>query len=95
MLKLASQQTKSEEGIKEIRKKIAEIGRAMPFLTSEVLFLGKDRNDSEYFFFMREPNRIYVKFRSYLMDTNENFSIYETKETITEVMKGLNNKGLK
>ena len=48
----------------------------MPFLTSEVIFLGKDRNESEYFFYMREPNRVYVKFRHYLMDTNEHFSIY-------------------
>ncbi len=34
MQRLASQQTKTEETIKDIRSKIAEIGRAMPFLTS-------------------------------------------------------------
>jgi hypothetical protein len=42
----------------------------MPFLTTEVNFLGLDRNNSEYFFYVREPNRLYVKFRSYLLDTN-------------------------
>lgn len=44
MMKLASQQTKTEETIKENRKKVAEIGKHMPFLTTEILFLGKDRN---------------------------------------------------
>lgn len=44
MVKLVSQQTKSEETIREIRKKIAEISRVMPFLTSEMLYLGRDRN---------------------------------------------------
>jgi hypothetical protein len=52
MVKLASQKSKSEEMIREIKMKIAEIGRAMPFLTSEILFLGVDRNDSEYFFYV-------------------------------------------
>jgi len=42
----------------------------MPFITSSVYYLGKDRNDSEYFFFMKEPNRIYTKYRAYLMDDN-------------------------
>lgn len=32
--KLASQQVKTEETIKEIRNKILEIGKAMPFLTT-------------------------------------------------------------
>ena len=44
MNKLASEQTRFEESIKDIRKKISEIGKVMPFLTSEVLFLGKDKN---------------------------------------------------
>lgn len=70
MQRLASQQTKTEETIKDIRNKIAEIGRAMPFLTSEIEFLGLDRNNSEYFFYVREPDRLYVKFRSYLLDKN-------------------------
>lgn len=54
----------------------------MPFLTSELLFLGKDRNESEYFFYVREPNLIYVKFRGYLLDNNEHFSIFESRESI-------------
>lgn len=83
MNKLASEQTKFEESIKEIRKKISDIGKVMPFLTSEVLFLGKDKNESEYFFYLREPNRLYVKYRAYLLDNNENFYIYEGKEVIT------------
>ena len=95
MNKLASEQTKFEESIKEIRKKISDIGKVMPFLTSEVLFLGKDKNESEYFFYLREPNRLYVKYRAYLLDNNENFYIYEGKEVITELMKTLNSKGLK
>ena len=44
---------------------------------------------------MREPNRLYVKYRAYLLDNNENFYIYEGKEVITELMKTLNSKGLK
>jgi hypothetical protein len=79
MVKLVSQQTKSEETIKEIRKKIGEISRVMPFLTSEMLYLGRDRNESEYFFYLREPNKIYVKYRAYLLDTNEYYYIYESK----------------
>jgi len=67
----------------------------MPFLTSEMLFLGRDRNESEYFFYLREPNKIYVKYRAYLLDSNENYYIYERKETIIELMKTLNTKGLK
>lgn len=34
MQRLATQQTKTEETIRDIRNKIAEIGRTMPFLTS-------------------------------------------------------------
>jgi chromosome segregation ATPase len=68
--RLATQQTRTEETIRDIRGKIAEIGRAMPYLTSEVEFLGLDRNDSEYFFYVREPDRLYVKFRSYLLNRN-------------------------
>lgn len=34
MNKLASEQTRFEENIKEIRKKISDIGKVMPFLTS-------------------------------------------------------------
>ena len=68
--KLAYEQTRFEETIKEARKKINDIGRIMPFLTSEMLFLGKDRNESEYFFYLRDPNRLYVKYRAYLLDNN-------------------------
>lgn len=46
MTKLATQQIKTEETIRENRKKIAEIGKNMPFLTTEIIFLGKDRNES-------------------------------------------------
>ena len=53
MQKLATQQSKSQETIRQIRSKIAQIGRAMPFITSEMYYLGKDTNDSQYFFFMR------------------------------------------
>ena len=67
----------------------------MPFLTTELIFLGKDRNGSEYFFYIREPNRIYVKYRTHLLDENEIFYIYEGRETASEVLKSLNNKGLK
>ena len=48
----------------------------MPFLTTEMIFLGKDRNGSEHFFYLHEPSRIYVKYRTHVLDTNEQFSIY-------------------
>ena len=67
----------------------------MPFLTSEMLFLGVDRNESEYFFYLREPNKIYVKYHAYLLDTNEYYYIYESRETIIELLKTINTKGLK
>lgn len=92
--KLATQQTKSEETIKDIRTKIGEIARTMPFLTSEVYFLGLDRNNSEYFFYVREPHRLYVKYRSYFLDTNDHFLLYEGREVITEIAKQLNTKGV-
>lgn len=66
----------------------------MPFLTSQVFFLGIDRNNAEYFFYVREPNRIYVKHRGYLLDKNENFMMYEGREVINELMKQFNTKGI-
>ena len=82
MDRLAFEQSRFEETIKQTRKKISDIGRIMPFLTSEMLFLGKDRNESDYFFFLRDPNRLYVKYHAYLLDNNENYYIYEGKYAI-------------
>ena len=55
----------------------------MPFLTTELIFLGKDRNCSEYFFYIREPSKIYVKYRTHLLDENEQFYVYEGREIAT------------
>lgn len=44
---------------------------------------------------MREPDRIYVKFRAYLLDKNEDFLVYVGKEAISEVIRSLNTKGLR
>ena len=95
MNRLAFEQTRFEQKIKEGRKKKIEIEKIMPFLTSEILFLGKDRNQSDYFFYLRDPNRLYVKYRSYLFDNNEDFYIYEGKDVIVEFVRTLNSKGLK
>lgn len=46
------------------------ITKKIPFIISEILFLGSDRNNAEYFFYLREPNRIYVRYRNYLLDEN-------------------------
>ena len=67
----------------------------MPYLTTEIEFIGFDRNMSEYFLYVREPNRIYVKFRSYLLDNNELFYVYQGKEVISDLIKSLNTKGIR
>jgi hypothetical protein len=54
----------------------------IPFAISEIIFLGTDRNKSNYFFFLGEPNRIYVRYHNFLLDTNQDYKIYEGKEKI-------------
>lgn len=39
------------------------------FVNSDVVFLGRDRNGSEYYFYKHEPHRIYVNFKSYFLAT--------------------------
>ena len=68
---------RAEEDIKERKVKIAEISRTMPFLTTKLLFLGKDRNSSEYFFYLHEPNRVYLLNKAYVLDPNQHFYLYE------------------
>ncbi len=53
-----------------------------------------DRNDSEYFLYRREPNRIYVKFHSYILDNSNELKFYEGRHTILELVKTLNPKGV-
>lgn len=69
--KLTNQKHKSENNIKEIRLKISDISKNIPFITSLVVFIGKDRNESEYFFYKNEPHRIYCKYHNYLLDDSE------------------------
>ena len=66
----------------------------IPFAISETIFLGNDRNKSAHYFYLREQNRIYVRYHNYLLDTNEHFSIYQVKEKIVELLKSLNTKGI-
>ena len=54
----------------------------MPFAISEVLLLGKDRNNSNYFFFLHEPHRIYVRYHNFLLDEEETYQLYEGKKDI-------------
>lgn len=54
----------------------------IPFAISEVMFLGVDRNKSQYYFYLGEPNRIYIRYHNFLLDENTNFKIYEGKEKI-------------
>lgn len=62
-----------------MKQKIVTITKKIPFVVSETISLGKDRNDSCYYFFLRQPYRIYVNYKNYLMDENESFLIIQTK----------------
>lgn len=66
----------------------------IPFAISEIMFLGADRNKSSYFFFLREPNRIYVRYHNFLLDNSSEYKIFEGKDKIIEVFKSLNTKGI-
>lgn len=84
----------SDRIIKEFKARIVKIARMIPFAISEIMFLGNDRNKSSHYFYLREPNRVYVRYRNYFMDPNEDFKIFEGKEKIVELMKSLNTKGI-
>lgn len=58
------------------------------------MFLGSDRNKSQYFFFLGQPNRIYVRYHNFLLDEACDSKIYEGKEKIVELLKCLNTKGI-
>lgn len=92
--KLVNDNETSQKVIKDYKSRIIKIARQIPFVISQVLFLGKDRNGSEYFFYLREPHRLYVKYHGYLLDTSQGFKIYESKEKIMELLKSLNTKGI-
>jgi hypothetical protein len=64
--KLTNQKEKSEIVIKEFKARVSYITKSISFMTSSILFLGQDRNRSEYFFFVKEPHRMYVRFREYI-----------------------------
>ena len=66
----------------------------IPFAISEVMLLGNDRNKSQYFFCLQEPNRIYVRYHNFLLDESSEFKIIEGKEKIIELLKSLNTKGV-
>lgn len=72
----------SDRIIKEFKSKIVKIARMIPFTVSEVMFLGNDRNKSSFYFYLREPHRLYVRYHHYLLDESEHFKIYEGKEKI-------------
>lgn len=80
--------------IKSIRERIIEITKSIPFTISEVMFLGTDRNQSHHYFYLREPNRIYVRHHSYVLDESDEFKIFEGKENIADYTKQLINKGI-
>ena len=94
MQKLSNQKDKSQKTILEIRSKISEISKSLPFVTSQVVFLGRDRNESHYFFFCNEPNRIYCRYRNYLLDDAEEFYVFDGKQAISELHKSLNPRGI-
>ena len=77
-----------------MKEKVIEITRSIPFIVSNVMFLGTDRNHSHHFFYLHEPNRIYVRYHSYMLDESNEFKIFEGKETVLSYMKFLNNKGI-
>lgn len=58
------------------------------------MFLGRDRNESHYFFFCNEPNRIYCRYRNFLLDDAEEFYVFDGKEAISELHKSLNARGI-
>ena len=92
--KMTSDGEKSDLIIKEFKSKIIKIARMIPFAISQIMFLGNDRNKSSFYFYLREPQRIYVRYHSYLLDTSEDFKIYEGKQKIMELLKSLNTKGI-
>lgn len=65
--------------ISEHKDRVIKINKEIRFVISKVIYLGSDRNHSDYFFYLREPNRIYVKYSSFVLEESENFKIYETK----------------
>lgn len=74
----------------------------MPFVNSVMKYLGVDRFKSEYFFYNKEPNRLYVKYReSFLEGSSEEdaegekaLMVYEGKEQIDALKNWLNAKGV-
>lgn len=88
------QQETSSKIIKEIKERIVEITKNIPFTISEVMFLGTDRNKSHHYFYLREPNRIYLRYHSYMLDESDEYKIFEGKEKIMDYMKLLSSKGI-
>ena len=92
--KMNNQREQTEQTIKELKEKISKISKYIPFAISEMMFLGTDRNKSQYFFFLKEHNRVYVRYHNFLLDNNSSYKLYEGKEKIVELLKSLNVKGI-
>ena len=94
LLKMNTQKEKTDILIKEFKTQISKISKSLGFTTTEVICLGVDRNLREYFFFIREPHRIYINYREFVLSSNTKWMIYEGKEKILELLNSFINKGV-
>lgn len=93
MEELALKLEEDEKAVQVMKDEVRRISKLMPFAISEVLFLGKDRNHSEYFFFLHEPHRLYVHYRDFVLDEGV-YQLYEGRKNIDALLSSLNPKGI-
>ena len=76
-----------ESSVNEMRSQLNECLRELQFATTEIIFLGRDRNGSEYFLASYESNRLYVRFKRFFCDPVSEYRMYEGIKQISEIMK--------
>lgn len=86
---------KLKENVGKIKTRISEINKSIPFITGEIQLLGRDRNESEYYLYSREPSLIYVNYKSSLLCQDPIFKVLRGKDRISNYIRCLNQKGIK
>lgn len=65
--------------INEHKDRVSKITKEIPYIVSQINYLGSDRNNSKYYFYQGEPHRVYVQYNDFVLEDSENYKIYETK----------------
>jgi hypothetical protein len=77
----------------DLRLKLNKALTSLLFAKSDTVYLGKDRNESAYFFNCNEPHRIYINYKPYFLQKSGQFLLYEGRQKISELLPFLCNKG--